>query len=169
MTIDQRHIWAVEKMNIQRGDLILEIGCGSGVTATLIAEKLQEGKLTAIDRSLARIDRAEKRNQEFVNKGKAEFLLGTLLSLSLKGRLFDKIFAFNVGAFLNDAQKELSVIKSLLKPEGTLFVFYQPPYENSSEILSQIGREVNQSNFQIIESEAKPALPASIAYVVAKT
>jgi trans-aconitate methyltransferase len=41
----------VEKLGIRPEDHVLEIGCGQGVAATLICERLDGGRLTAIDRS----------------------------------------------------------------------------------------------------------------------
>ena len=44
-----RHI--VERMKIQPGDVVLEIGCGHGVAASYICERLRSGRLLAVDRS----------------------------------------------------------------------------------------------------------------------
>ena len=46
----------VEAMRVQPDDEILEIGCGHGVAATFICEKLRGGRLLAIDRSKKMID-----------------------------------------------------------------------------------------------------------------
>lgn len=39
----------VEAMNVQPNDRILEIGCGHGVAASLICEKLRAGRYLGID------------------------------------------------------------------------------------------------------------------------
>jgi protein-L-isoaspartate O-methyltransferase len=86
----------VAQLDIGPGDRVLEIGCGHGVAATLVCERLEGGHLTAIDRSAKMIDAARRRNAAYVEAGKAEFLVATLEDLDLGDRRFDKIFA--VGA-----------------------------------------------------------------------
>ena len=49
--VPPRMIWAVELMDPQPGDNVLEIGCGPGYGAELSCQRLTSGKLFAIDRS----------------------------------------------------------------------------------------------------------------------
>jgi trans-aconitate methyltransferase len=48
--IPPRIKWAVDLMDPQPSDSVLEIGCGPGPGAELICERLETGKLFAIDR-----------------------------------------------------------------------------------------------------------------------
>jgi protein-L-isoaspartate O-methyltransferase len=59
--VPERVRWAVERLAVQPSDRVLEIGCGSGVAATMICERLVEGQMLAIDRSEVQIERARRR------------------------------------------------------------------------------------------------------------
>ena len=57
-------------MDVQPADQILEIGCGAGYAAEAICNKLQTGKLFAIDRSESGVDRTKRRGARFVEAGR---------------------------------------------------------------------------------------------------
>ena len=117
----------VEKMDIGPGDRVLEIGCGHGVAATLVCERLEEGHLTAVDRSEKMIQAAARRNATHVEAGRAEFLVAHLESLDLKDRRFDKNFAARVGLFHREPERARGMVERWLAPGGELFVFFDQP------------------------------------------
>lgn len=117
----------VERMRIRPSDRVLEIGCGQGVAATLVCERLEEGRLTAVDRSRKMIDAAIRRNASFVRSGKAEFLCAALEELDLGARRFDKVFAVRVGLFRREPARARRLAERWLAPGGEVFVEYDPP------------------------------------------
>lgn len=127
MAIPERYRWAVEILDVQPDDVILEAGCGYGHSIPLICERLSTGKLTAIDRSETMASAASKASKESIEEGKAEILHCDLLDCGLPASSFDKIFLFNINVFWMDPASELAEIRRLLKPEGTFFLFHQPP------------------------------------------
>ena len=69
-TIPARIRWAVDFMDVQPNDHILEIGCGPGAAAELICSRLETGRLFAIDRSESGVDRTRRRCAKFVEAGR---------------------------------------------------------------------------------------------------
>lgn len=106
---------------------MLEIGCGHGIAATLVCERLEGGHLTAVDRSPKMIEAASRRNLACVEAGRAEFLVGSFDDLDLGDRRFDRIFAVRVGLFHRDPDRARSIVERWLAPGGAVFSFFDPP------------------------------------------
>jgi ubiquinone/menaquinone biosynthesis C-methylase UbiE len=117
----------VERLDVRPDDRVLEIGCGHGVAATLVCERLEGGRLTAVDRSAKMIEAATRRNAAYVEAGRAEFLVADLEDLDLGERRFDKIFAVRVGLFHREPERARSLVERWLAPGGEVFVFYDTP------------------------------------------
>ena len=117
----------VDQLGIEAGDRVLEIGCGHGVAATLVCERLEAGRLTAVDRSPKMIEAAARRNAEFVDAGRAEFLVRHLEDLHLGDRRFDKVFAVRVGLFHREPGRAHALAERWLAPGGTVRAFFDPP------------------------------------------
>ena len=106
---------------------MLEIGCGHGVAATLVCERLDGGHLTAIDRSPKMIEAAERRNADHVRAGRAEFLVAELEALDLGARRFDKVFAVRVGLFHVEPERARALAERWVAPGGTVHAFFDAP------------------------------------------
>jgi ubiquinone/menaquinone biosynthesis C-methylase UbiE len=117
----------VDGLGLLPGDRVLEIGCGHGVAATYVCERLDGGRLTAIDRSPKMIDAAAKRNTAFVEAGSAEFLVRELEELDLGERRFDKVFAVRVGLFHRDPERARALVEPWLAPGAKVEAFFDPP------------------------------------------
>src|SRR6185503_8129041 len=99
--------WAVDLMDPQPSDSVLEIGCGAGAAAELICERLETGKLFAIDRSESGVDRTKRRNQKYVDAGRLVVRQIDLATLRVPVKRLNKVFAFNVNLFYEAARPEL--------------------------------------------------------------
>ncbi len=122
----------VEKLDVRPDDRILEIGCGHGVAATLVCERLEGGHLTAIDRSAKMIEAATRRNASHIEAGKAEFIACDLEGFDPEDRRFDKVFAVRVGLFHREPERARSIAERWLAPSGELFVFFDEPTNRKS-------------------------------------
>src|ERR687893_1555114 len=126
--VSERLRSVVEQLDLRPDERVLEIGCGHGVAATLVCERLEEGHLTAVDRSARMIEAASRRNAAHVEAGRAEFLVADLEDLGLLGdRRFDKIFAVRVGLFHREPERARGLVERWLAPGGEVFAFYDAP------------------------------------------
>ncbi len=118
----------VDGLDVQPGDRVLEIGCGHGVAASYVCERLGDaGVLVAVDRSPKMIEAAARRNAAHVRAGRVKFLVAALESLDLGDRRFDTIFAVRVGLFHRDPEGARSLCEPWLAPGGTLHAVFDPP------------------------------------------
>jgi ubiquinone/menaquinone biosynthesis C-methylase UbiE len=117
----------VDQLDIRPDDRVLEIGCGHGVAATLVCERLDGGRLTAIDRSPKMIEAAARRNAAYVEAGKAEFIVAALEDLDLGDRRFDKAFAVRVGLFHREPERARALVEPWLAPGAAVLAFFDSP------------------------------------------
>jgi len=106
----------VDGLDVRPDQRILEIGCGHGIAATYVCERLVTGWLTAIDRSAKMIDAAARRNASHVEAGRAEFLVAALEDLDLADRRFDTIFAVRVASSVASPSARASSPAAGLRP-----------------------------------------------------
>jgi cyclopropane fatty-acyl-phospholipid synthase-like methyltransferase len=126
--IPDRIRWAVETLDVEPGDRLLEIGGGPGIAASLVCERLDGGSLLLIDRSATAIERTRRRNPEHVASGRLALETVDVADFDPGIARFDKVFAVNVNVFwTTPATEELARIRRALERDGRLFLFYATP------------------------------------------
>ncbi|XP_070553214.1 malonyl-[acyl-carrier protein] O-methyltransferase-like isoform X2 [Ptychodera flava] len=108
-----------QTMQFDRNEALLDVGCGSGSLTTLLSKRV--GRVTALDVSPVMIDAAEKNNRaENITYRVAD---ATKLTTFREYRdKFDKVVAYFVLQWMNDAKEALEGIHQSLKPGGQCFV-----------------------------------------------
>ena len=117
----------MDELGLRPDDRVLEIGCGHGVAATLVCEWLEQGRLTAIDRSAKMIEAAARRNAAYVDAGKAEFIVAHLEDVDLGERRFDLVFAVRVALFHREPERACALVEPWLAPRARVRTFYDAP------------------------------------------
>jgi ubiquinone/menaquinone biosynthesis C-methylase UbiE len=125
--VSERLKAVVERLDVQPDDRLLEIGCGHGVAATFVCERLETGHLTAVDRSPKMIAAAARRNAAYVDAGTAEFLVAHLERLDLGDRRFNKVFAVRVGLFHREPARACALVEPYLAAGGRILTVFDPP------------------------------------------
>jgi ubiquinone/menaquinone biosynthesis C-methylase UbiE len=123
----QRHVEGpmLKKMGSQRDyPLCLEIGCGVGVGAQVIAEQFGAKKVIATDIDPKQIGSA-KNNLISEFKDKIEFKVEDAMALDEPDEAFDAVFSFGALHHMEDWRKTVEEISRVLKHGGELF-FEEP-------------------------------------------
>jgi SAM-dependent methyltransferase len=118
---------AVDALDPQPADRVLEVGCGPGVAVSLVCERLVDGSMIAIDRSPAMIRAAGRRNRAHVQAGRLRLEAVALADADFGDERFDRVLAVRVGALTRPPGDDLAVLRRHLAPGGVVGVFGDDP------------------------------------------
>jgi trans-aconitate methyltransferase len=65
----RRNRWAVELLEVQPTDRVIELGCGPGVAVAALAERATQGLVVGVDHSEVMIGQARHRNADAIRQG----------------------------------------------------------------------------------------------------
>jgi len=174
------------KFHLSPSDTVLEIGCGTGSTALLLAGSV--GQITASDISanMIEIARSKAKDQGAQN---VTFVKTGVLDAGFEDGSFDAVLAFSLLHLLEDAPGAIAKAGALLKPgglfisktvcmkgQGWIWQLVLPvmqiiglaPYVNFLT-KDELEGMFTSAGFEIIETEDYPATPPSRFIVARKT
>ena len=105
----------IKKMNPQRREVILDLGCGTGRYVKELSEKCR--KIIGVDfsKEMLEVAKVKNPNVEFYQKDITK-------RLPFKNNTFDKIISSLVFSHLTDISKPLKECRRILKKSGKLFI-----------------------------------------------
>lgn len=137
---------AVERLAIRPSDHVLEIGCGNGLAAHEIVQRLTTGSFIAVDRSATAVGHATRRLADAITAGRASVVCATLASLPNSEPALPKVdvlFAIRVNAFWTTAaREELAAVRAMLAEGGRAELFFDAPDRSR---LDDIARRVEEA------------------------
>jgi arsenite methyltransferase len=116
--------FAIQQLQLELADRVLEIGFGGGVTLPAL---LNAAAFTAgVDRSSDVIDWAKRHFNKAIKAGRAEFRQGNVESLPFERTTFDKTCTVNTVYFWTSLDAGFAEIHRVLKPRGRVVVGFLP-------------------------------------------
>jgi ubiquinone/menaquinone biosynthesis C-methylase UbiE len=117
MALKARLKAVIQSLEVEKGDRILDCGCGEGFCLKLLNELYPEAKLWGIDCAAGLLKRAKKEAGK-----KATILQADIFALPFKDGFFDKIVLSEVLEHLENDVKGLEAIKRVLRKNGVLVI-----------------------------------------------
>lgn len=114
---------AVNALQVQTGQRVLEIGCGPGEALALLAAKMPDAHLHGLDRSELMIARARARNRAAERAGLLTLHHCNSQQLPFPGKSIDAVLAINVAYFWTDIGSTLCEIRRVLRPGGQVVLY----------------------------------------------
>jgi SAM-dependent methyltransferase len=167
----ERFVWAVDTLELRPTDRLLEVGCGHGVAASLICEKLTTGRITGIDRSPRMIEMATRRNRQHIAAGRAVLEAVPLEEADLRKQRFDKVFAFNVAPFWLRPQAAFGAVKRHLVPNGAVYLFWDARHTapgRARELSKQVSEKVRLGGFSVDRVLVRDLRPVPAVCVIGR-
>ena len=169
---------------LTKDDTVLELGCGTGTTALLLADSVKHIVATDISANMIDIAQEKATDQRATN---VTFRQAELFEAARAERTYDVVMAFNLLHLVEDTEAAMRRFNELLKPGGlfiskticlgesrmpwmaVIFVmrlFGFAPFVRSLKI-AELEAMVADAGFQIIETGLYPANRAN-RFIVAK-
>lgn len=111
------HTLAETRRHLSSGDRVLEIGCGTGATALLLAPCVATLIASDISGNMIEIARDKASAQHVTN---VEFVQAVPVDPKLGTQPYDAVLGFNILHLLDDLSGDLKVLRDRLKPGGLL-------------------------------------------------
>jgi len=124
-TVDEND-FALELLQLQPEDAVLEIGCGHGDTLAKAAKAASHGFLCGIDFSPTMHRISTRRHRRLVAEKRIGFHLGSSDRLPFDDQSFDKVFAVHTIYFWNAPLDHLAEARRVLKPGGLFVLGFRP-------------------------------------------
>ena len=159
-----RLAWAVEALDVQPDERVLELGCGHGVALALVCDRLgPDGAAVGVDRSATMTAAAARRTA-----GRARLVTAPLADPALGDERFPKVLAVHFPPLLRgDPARELTVIAAHLAPGGTLHVVAQPLSGPAEAVADEIRARLEPQGFGVRDVRADVVEDRPIVAVVA--
>ena len=106
--------------------MILDVGCGGGMTVARLAAIATEGKTYGIDYSEASVAASLKANRERIAAGRVEVLLGSASHLPFPDQMFDLVTAVETHYYWPDLNADMREVLRVLKRGGTCLLYTSP-------------------------------------------
>lgn len=116
---------AIDALDIQSSDHILDVGCGHGRSLNELAARAPRGCTVGVDPSDLMAQIAVERNRALVKAGRAKVVVATASDLPFADATFDRAVCVHVLYFWKDLQSSFREMARVLRPGAKLALVFR--------------------------------------------
>jgi SAM-dependent methyltransferase len=163
----RRNRWAVELLEVQPGDRIIELGCGPGVAVAALASRATHGLVVGVDHSAVVIGQARRRNAGAIAEGRVRLVHAPVEHLEVTDGPFDAALAVNTVGMWPEPTVRLREIGRLLRGGGRIALVSQPrcpaaTAATSAAAADRLAAQLSEAGFEDIRVETLGLDPPAV-------
>lgn len=171
--------WIAELLQVQEDDRVLDVGCGPGVSVSLIADQATSGLVVGVDPSVEMLDQAAMRSEAAVQMGRVALRRGEVSALPYPDGSFTKACAIHSLYFWPSLDGGLREVHRVLAPDSLVVlavrmrrdeagVFEPSRYGLTDTQIDEVIAALNAVGFRDITSRRREIGRETIAALVAR-
>jgi ubiquinone/menaquinone biosynthesis C-methylase UbiE len=163
----RRNRWAVELLEVQPTDRVIELGCGPGVAVAALADRATRGLVVGVDHSEVVIGQARRRNAEAIRQGRVRLIHAPVERLHVTDGPFDAALAVNTVGMWPEPTTRLREIGRQLRPGGRIALVSQPRCPGATAATSaaagdRLTAQLSDAGFAVLRVETLELDPPAV-------
>jgi ubiquinone/menaquinone biosynthesis C-methylase UbiE len=112
--------WALLHMKVDKGAIVLDVGCGGGRTIEKLAELATS--VYGVDYAAGSVAASQFHNKRLIAEGRVQIECASVSQLPFSGDFFDLVTAIETQYYWPNVENDMREILRVLKPGGRLLV-----------------------------------------------
>jgi SAM-dependent methyltransferase len=169
---------ALEMLELEAADRLLEIGFGPGKAISLAAARLSRGFIAGVDVSEDMVRMVRRKCEDLVRRGLVDVRVADSASLPYLDACFDKVLCVHTIYFWKDPLQNLRETCRVLKPGGKLALGFRAKSDAGSGqdfpesvytfySIDEVATLLEVAGFEKITVDSPPGAPADILLAAA--
>jgi len=170
---------ALERLDLEPTDRLLEVGFGHGRTLAAAAELVTKGRIAGVDPSEVMLDIARRRNAGLLRAGRLELVRGTSERLPFADGDFNKLLSVHTIYFWADPARDLAELHRVTAPGGRLVIGFRPsedatfardfpPEVYHIRPIAEVERLIRAAGFSEVDTASRPMGAGLMAWTAAR-
>jgi ubiquinone/menaquinone biosynthesis C-methylase UbiE len=130
--------WGLQRIQVDRRDVVLDVGCGGGMTVQMLSKMADMGKVYGVDYAPASVAASRACNDAAIKSGRAAIVSASVSCLPFPNDYFDLVTAVETHYYWPDHTGDMREICRVLKPGGSLMIIAETYRGDSSWFPSQL-------------------------------